>query len=258
MFDLKPKIEPKIKIDVEGWIRRAVPSVAAMIIAIVVGTIILLTVGGFLFTYIKSDVKAVFEDQLQNRNERIAKLESENSDLIAEVARLDASQAGGEAVQERRKALAEKEASLKSKEGQLSRREERIRLAEEKIEKQQKEFYEKTGLTMKEIGAAEQIKEDYENMRISRDRAEDRANNWLIYFSIILFMFVILVVASVTFLMYMAAKNRRVEYSIRILDSINLNTQDKNLLISSPGGPPIEHPGKNGDEADKKESGIDT
>ena len=124
-------------------------------------------------------------------------------------------------MQEKGKALAVKEASLKSREKLLSRREERIRLGEEKIEKQQKEFYEKTGLTMKEIGAAEQIKKEYKNMRISRDRAEDRANNWLIYFSIVLFIFVVLVVASVTFLMYMAAKNRRIENSIRLLDSIN-------------------------------------
>ena len=215
--------------------------------------------------YFESDDKTALENQLREKNVRIAELESENHknrienrDLNAEVARLSSSLAGGGAVQEKRKALAEKEASLKNKENQLSRREERIRLAEEKVEKQQKEFYEKTGLRMEEIGAAKQIREEYEDMRRSRDEAEDRANNWLIYFSIMLFGFFVLVIASVTFLMYMTAKNRRVENSIRILDSINLSTQDKNLLISSLGGRLIEHPGKNGDEADKKENGIDT
>ena len=228
----------------------------------IVAAIILLIGGGFLFIHIKSDDKAALENQLRDRNVKIAELEAENltyrtknSELKADVARLNASQPGGEAVQEKGKALAVKEASLKSREKLLSRREERIRLGEEKVEKQQKEFYEKTGLKMEEIGAAKQIREEYENMRISRDRAEDRANNWLKYFSIVLFMFVVLVVASVTFLMYMAVKNRRVENSIRLLDSVNLSAQDKNLLISSLGGRLIEHPGKNGDETDK---GIDT
>ena len=229
------------------------------VLVIIVAIIALAGVLVLLIQYFTSDNKTVLENQLEEKNIRIAELESENHkyrienrDLTAEVARLSSSLAGGGAVQEKRKALAEKEASLKGKESQLSRREERIHLAEEKVEKQQKEFYEKTGLRMEEIGAAKQIREEYEDMRRSRDEAEDRANNWLIYFSIVLFIFVVLVVASVTFLMYMAAKNKRVENSIRILDSINLSTRDKNLLISSLGGRLIEHPDKNSDEADKQ------
>lgn len=216
--------------------------------------------GGLVFDYFESDDKAALEKQLHDKDVEIAELKSKNQeyviqnrDLTAEVAGLSSSQPGGGEVQEKRKELAQREASLKNKENQLSRREERIRLGEEKVEKQQKEFYEKTGLKMEEIGAAKQIREEYEDMRRSRDEAEDRANDWLIYFSIVLFVFVVLVIASVTFLMYMAAKNRRVENSIHLLDSINLNTQDKNLLISSLGGRLIEHPGKNDDEADKKE-----
>ena len=241
---------------------RAVLIVAAVIITIVFFAIILFVGGAFFSEYFESDDKTALENQLQEKNVRIAELESENQkyrienrDLTADVARLSSSQPGGGAVQEKRKELAQREASLERKEGELSQREERIRLDEEMVKKQQKEFYGKTRLTMKEIGAAEQINKDYENMRISRDRAEDRANNWLKYFSIVLFMFVVLVVASVTFLMYMAAKNRRVENSIRLLDSVNLSAQDKNLLISSLGGRLIEHPDKNGDETDK---GIDT
>ena len=237
---------------------------AAKAIFLIVGGLLLIAavlLGGWLIIdYFTSDDKTALEDQLREKSVRIAKLESENQkyrienrDLNSEVARLSSSLLDGGVVQEKRKALAEKEASLKSKESQLSRREERIHLAEEKVEKQQKEFYEKTGLKMEEIGAAKQIIEEYEDMRRSRDEAESRANNWLIYFSIVLFIFVVLVIASVTFLMYMAAKNRRVENSIRLLDSIDLSAQDKNLLISSLGGRLIEHPGKNDDEADKKE-----
>ena len=244
---------------------RAVLIVAAIIMAIVALAIFLFAGGAFFSEYFESDDKTALENQLREKNVRIAELESENHkyrienrDLTAEVARLSSSLAGGGVVQEKRKALAEKEASLKSKENQLSRREERIRLAEEKVEKQQKEFYEKTDLRMEEIGAAKQIREEYEDMRRSRDEAEDRANNWLIYFSIVLFIFVVLVVASVIFLMYMAAKNRRVENSIRTLDPINLSTRDKNLLISSLGGRLIEHPGKNDDENNKKGNEIDT
>lgn len=236
---------------------RAVFTILAFIVVVV---IILFIGGGFYSAYIRSDDKAALENNLQDRNEQIAKLESENqnyrienNELNAEIARLNTSQPGGEAVQEKRKALAEKDARLKIKESQLSRREERIRLAEEKIEKQQQEFYEKTGLTMKEIGAAEQIKKDYENMRISRDRAEDRANNWLIYFSIVLFMFV----ASVIFLIYMAAKDRRVGNAIRIIDSVHLGTRDKNLLVASLGGRLIEHPGEKDDDVNNKRNEND-
>ena len=239
---------------------RAIFTVLAFIVVVVIILIILFIGGGFYSDYIRSDDKTALENHLQDRNEQIAKLESENenyrienNELNAEIARLNTSQPGGEAVQEKRKALAEKDARLKIKESQLSRREERIRLAEEKIEKQQQEFYEKTGLTMKEIGAAEQIKKDYENMRTSRDRAEDRANNWLIYFSIVLFMFV----ASVIFLMYMVAKDRRVGNAIRIIDSVHLSTRDKSLLVASLGGRLIEHRGEKDDDVNNKRNEND-
>lgn len=221
---------------------------AAIIIGLFIG-------GGIYFDWVETDDKSILEGQFHDKDDYIAKLESDNQKYIIEnealsirVAELSVSLPDGGSVNEKVKELAAREASLKDREDRISEKEVRIRLAQEMAKKQEREFYERTNMTMQEIGAAKQIREEYENMRISRNRAENRANNWLVYFSIVLFMFV----ASVIFLMYMAAKNRRVENSIRLLDSINLSVQDKNLLISSLGGRLIEHPGKNDDEADKK------
>lgn len=245
-----------------GFIHDDYKNIAIVVISVIVLVVIIIGLfigGGIYFGWVETDDKSVLEGQFHDKDDYIAKLESDNQKYIIEnealsirVAELSVSLPDGGSVNEKVKELAAREASLKDREDRISEKEVRIRLAQEMAKKQEREFYERTNMTMQEIGAAKQIREEYENMRISRDRAEDRANNWLIYFSIVLFMFVVLVVASVIFLMYMAAKNRRVENSIRLLDSINLSVQDKNLLISSLGGRLIEHPGKNDDEADKK------
>ena len=228
---------------------------------IIVGVIVIVL---FLFSGIgiesifddKRDPQDVLEDQLQEEKEEVAtlkyekdKLIAENRRLEAEVERLNSSRPGGGAVEEKRKALVEKEAALDAKEKQFSQREETIRLAENKIRKREQEFYERTGLKLEEIGEAKQIRKEYKNIQAARERAEERANNWLIYFSVLLVVFVAGVLFLVGFLAYMAAKSKRTDAAMRIIDSINMSSQDRRLLLASLGGRQIDQSTDEDDES---------
>ena len=204
----------------------------------------------------KRDPQDVLEDQLQEEKEEVAtlkyekdKLIAENRRLEAEVERLNSSRPGGGAVEEKRKALVEKEAALDAKEKQFSQREETIRLAENKVRKREQEFYERTGLKLEEIGEAKQIRKEYKNIQAARERAEERANNWLIYFSVLLVVFVAGVLFLVGFLAYMAAKSKRTDAAVRIIDSINMSSQDRRLLLASLGGRQIDQSTDEDDES---------
>ena len=223
---------------------------------IIVTPIMIFIAGGSFSDFFNTTDTERLEEQVREKKAEIAVLESrnqeyvlENRELVAEVARLNASQPGGAAVQEKSKALTEKEAALKTKESQLSRREERLQLAEDKVEKLQADFYDKAGLTMVEIGEARQLvkraaerREEYDDMRASRNRAEERANNWLIYFSIVSIVLLAGIAVMTFFLMNRAAKDRRIDGAIRLVDAMNLGAQDKERLMISLGGHLIDHP----------------
>ena len=197
-----------------------------------------------------SDPEDILTGQVGELKEEIAVLKSENekyilrnTELQAEVQRLVASQPGGVAVEEKRKGLVQKEAELKDREKRLARREETIRLAEKKIATQQQKFYKNTGLRVEEIGEAKQIKREYEYMRLSLEKYEARGNNWLKAFFLLLVTFVGLVV----FLVYMHYKNRKIDATMRVIESFNMSAQDKNVLIASLGGRLIEQSGDKDD-----------
>ena len=169
----------------------------------------------------------LLEDRIQEKDERIAKLERENEkhiiqirDLTAEVQRLNASQPDGGAVEEKRKALVEMEAGLKHKENQLSQREEKIEISEERINRQQQEFYENKNLTLEEIGEAKQIRREYKYMRKARERAEERANMWLI------------AIAGFLFLMFVTMVWRSKKTNDEIY-TVRASTEENQRLIAS-------------------------
>ena len=213
---------------------------AFLVVGIVVIIVIVVAIyfSGFgLGSFFASDDREdILAEQLQEQKEQIAKLDRENRKyniqirhLTAENQRLNASRPNGGAVEEIRKALVEREAALQHKENQLNQREDKIRLAEEKIDRQQQEFYQNTNLTMEEIGEAKQIKKEYEYMRVARERAEERANKWLIGIALILAIPALGVIVGGV---WMARRNRRTDEA---LDTIKLNTEQNNLLISSFG-----------------------
>ena len=96
---------------------------------------------------------------------------------------------------------------------------------------------------MEEIGEAKQIKREYEYMRLSLEKYEARGNNWLKAFFLLLVTFVGLVV----FLVYMHYKNRKIDATMRVIESFNMSAQDKNVLIASLGGRLIEQSGDKDD-----------
>ena len=175
--------------------------------------------------------------ELRSKNEKYV---DEIRDLTAKVERIVVEQPGGLATEEERKALAVREAELKRREGRLVRREEQLRLDRSKLEKEKREFYNDRGLKVEEIGEAKAIKENHDRMVARLAQTEERANNWLKAIYAISILFFVGVIAFVAFLMYMAAKNRRIDAAMRTVDSVSLSTHDRNLLMASLGGRIIE------------------
>ena len=112
------------------------------------------------------------------------------------------------------------EAGLKHKENQLSQREEKIEISEERINRQQQEFYENKNLTLEEIGEAKQIRREYEYMRKARERAEERANMWLI------------AIAGFLFLMFVTMVWRSKKTNDEIY-TVRASTEENQRLIAS-------------------------
>ena len=170
--------------------------------------------------------------QLKTKNEELI---NENKELTAQVARLNASEPGGAAIEELRKALTKKESELEHREKRIITREEALRLGEIKIDTLEREFYEKTGLKLEEIGEAKQIKREYEYMRENLEDAEAKANNWLIYFSGMLIGLFVCIVVLIFASMKYSSKNKQIETAWKIVESVDLSSNDKALIASSLG-----------------------
>lgn len=121
---------------------------------------------------------------LDKANQRIAELDKQRNTLEEEnrrlVAQLAAATGGkGLDVDERQRLLDRRKAELDHLQQQFTVREEAIRQNEIRVERQAREFYEKTNLTMTEIGEAKHIKSEYEQMRRDKDSAIAKAEWWL-------------------------------------------------------------------------------
>lgn len=127
---------------------------------------------------------AAVQAQLDKAEQRIEALETENGELRLENRRLAEKLAattgpGGLNYEHEQKLLDNRKAGLNHLEQQLIERETGIRQRELAIERQQNEFYEKTNMTMEEIGEARQVKKEFENMRAEKDAANAESKGWL-------------------------------------------------------------------------------
>ena len=190
--------------------------------------------------------------RVEELKKEVAELKSQNAkyvieirELTAQVGRLADAQPGGMETEEIRKGLTARETELDRRENRLVQREEQLLLDRTNLENERRKFYNVRGLKVEEIGQAREIKENQGRMVARLAQAEERANNWLKAIYAISILFFVGIISFVAFLMYMAAKNRRIDTAMRTVESVSLSTHDRNLLMASLGGRIIEQPSNN-------------
>ena len=123
-------------------------------------------------------------ERLEDEQQRYADLEQEANSLREENRRLQselAAETGGAGldISERQRLLDDRRAALDALESDLVKRQTEVAQREDWIQRQSQEFYERTNMTMEDIGEARQIKTEYESMRSQRDEAVAKAEGWL-------------------------------------------------------------------------------
>ena len=161
------------------------------------------------------------------------KLINENRDLTAQVARLNTGTPDGAVVEELRKALTKKESELNLLETRLNKREQAIISNETNLDKNKREFLSNNEEGLKSIGEATQLKAEYEFMRGKYNDSENRANNWLIYISILIAAFVITLFFTIHKSMRYSARNKQIDTALRIIESSGIDNKDKKLVMST-------------------------
>ena len=198
----------------------------------------------------------ILERQVEELKVRIAELESQNEKYVIEIRDLNAqvnagagTQPGGMETEEKRKALAVREAELDRREKRLVQRREELRIDRTKLEGEKRQFYNDRGLKVEEIGQAREIKENQERTLASLAQAEERAesaielaNTWLMAIYAISGAFLVGIFVFVAFLYRTATNDRRIDMTMRTVDSVSLSVHDRNLLMASLGGRIIEQP----------------
>ena len=233
--------------------------IAGIIAAVVISIVVFIALGGIglLKLLDPADPAAiVLESHVEDLKVRNADLESRNKryvveirDLNAQVESLAGVQPDGMATEEKRKALAVREAELDRRERRLVQTEEQLRLDRTKMEDEERKFYNDRGLKIEEIGQAKEIKENHVRMLASlaqaeerAESAEERANNWLKAIYAISILSIVGIIAFVGFLYRTATNDRRINMTMRTVDSVSLSARDRNLLMASLGGRIIEQP----------------
>ena len=182
------------------------------------------------------------ENQLSAKQQDIASLQVRNQQLTnevngytAQVARLNANEPDGMVVEELRKALTLKESNLQTREGVINKQEESLRLAVTKIDLLQRAFYAETGNKLEAIGEARQIKREYDNMSAALDVANDRANNWLIYISVLIIGFVLSLFFVIFTGMKYSRQNKDIDSALYALRTGEIDVQNKQAIASALG-----------------------
>lgn len=179
------------------------------------------------------------KSQLNDKELEISELKTQNvqltkevKELTAQVARFSAGQPAGDVIEEQRKALAHKETQLILRERRYESNIEALNLKEKGIAEMQAQFYTETGEQFIEVGEAQQIKQDYEEMKNKLMDAEKSASNWL---KLILFL-VVCFIAAIISLMFTgiryAVQRREVEHAMQFIQNGNFSQADKGLLTS--------------------------
>ena len=180
--------------------------------------------------------------EVEHLKQQIIKLNLENKNLSIKVGELSFQQPNGLKMEERRKALVEKEANLKIKADKLQKeelligaREKSIRSEEQKLLTEHKQFITTKQQELQDIGEAEEMRRNYKNLQKDKNDAENLANNWLIWISILGLIFFISIIIVIILFLRLREKGKQERNTFEMLKSINISNEDKKLLISSLG-----------------------
>ena len=191
----------------------------------------------FLILFVPGCDRIEVENQISDKQQDIESLRTHNLQLMNEVkalssqvARLNVGQSDGMVIEELRKSLTLKESVLQGREDRITKQEAALRSSVTKINQLQAAFYAETGEKLEFIGEARQIKREYENMRTALDVANNRANNWLVYISLMIAAFVVSIVYMVFTAMRHSSQNRRVDNAIAYLESGDIDDKNKHLI----------------------------
>lgn len=182
------------------------------------------------------------QNQISAKQQDIASLQAQNQKLTnevksyaAQVARLNANEPDGMVIEELRKALTLKESNLLFREGQIAKQEESLRLAISKQDQLQRKFYAETGEKLEIIGEARQIKQEYQNMQIALEMANERANHWLIYISVLLIGLVLSVFFVILTGMKYSRQSKDIDTALYALRVGEIDVQNKQVIASALG-----------------------
>ena len=196
----------------------------------------------FLILFVPGCDRIEVENQISGKQQDIESLRTHNLQLMNEVkalssqvARLNAGQSDGMVIEEMRKALTLKESELQGREARITKQETALRISVAKIGQLQREFYAETGEKLEFIGEARQIKREYDKMSASLDIANDRANNWLIYISVLLVGFVVSVFFVIITGMKYSRQNKDIDAALYALRVGEIDVQDKKVIASALG-----------------------
>lgn len=180
--------------------------------------------------------------EVEHLKQQIIKLNLENKNLSIKVGELSFQQPNGLKMEERRKALVEKEANLKIKADKLQKeelligaREKSIRSEEKELLTEHKQFITTKQQEFQDIGEAEEMRRNYKNLQKDKNDAENLANNWLIWISILGLIFFISIIIVIILFLRLREKGKQERNTFEMLKSINISNEDKKLLTSSLG-----------------------
>jgi uncharacterized protein (DUF3084 family) len=122
---------------------------------------------------------------------------------------------GGRGMDERAKQLAMREAELERRENNIIENEKRADQRLNYLKAAEEEFYNKTKMTLADIGEAIQIKKEYENMRADKLAAERSRDNYLAG----IFGLMVALMVFIGFLVHSRTKNRELAAKAMLIDS---------------------------------------
>lgn len=180
---------------------------------------------------------------------QIDQLITEKSDFQARVAELSVEDPDGLAIEEKRKALVAKEAFIQQRENEFSEREARIIELEESNRKQERQlsstsaqFITDKQNALESIGEARQMRDVYGDLknqnkllRQERSEAENRANNWLIWLSVVAFILVISVIIVIVLYIKHRDKAKHIDGAISIIEGGTMPYEERKLIAASLG-----------------------
>jgi hypothetical protein len=183
---------------------------------------------------------------IESLNTKMTLLTNEKEGLKVRVAELSVPLDSGKVIEEISKALRTKESNLKLLENDLIKRESKVNVLEERLDEKKsiidvkmekflnkhKDEFKQIGESKESLRRRDQLIQDRKDAINRADISENRANNWLIWISIVLlFLFV-----SLIYIVFLFMKYRHKEQQIQTVYSIVANSkmsEEQQKLIGS-------------------------